>query len=55
MFNKLAKARKMRKPPGTLGLKKFGPGKLWVKKIWGQNISIDFLAEVDHFKIFFVL
>ena len=24
-INKLAKARKMRKPPGTLGLKKFGP------------------------------
>ena len=44
MFNKLAKARK-----------KFGPGKLWVKKVWDQNISIDFLAEVDHFKIFFVL
>ena len=20
--------------PGTLGLKKFGPGKLWVKKVW---------------------
>ena len=29
-INKLAKARKMRKPAGTLGLKKFGPGKLWV-------------------------
>ena len=26
--NKLAKARKMRKPPGTFGLKKFGPGKI---------------------------
>ena len=26
--NKLAKARKMRKPPGMLGLKKFGPGKI---------------------------
>ena len=52
MFNKLAKARKMRKPPGTLGLKKFGPGKLRVKKVWAQDIFIDFLAEVDHFKIF---
>ena len=30
--NKLAKARKMRKPPGTLGLKKFGLGNLWSKK-----------------------
>ena len=30
--NKLAKARKMRKPPGSLGLKKFGPGKILVKK-----------------------
>ena len=29
--NKLAKARKMRKPPGTLSLKKFGLGNLWVK------------------------
>ena len=36
--NKLAKARKMRKPPGTLGLKKFGPGKLRVKKVWGNSI-----------------
>ena len=37
--NKLAKARKMRKPPGTLGLKKFGPGKYWVTKVWVQNIE----------------
>ena len=37
--NKLAKARKMRKPPGTLGLKKFGPGKFWVEEIWAQNIE----------------
>ena len=35
--NKLAKARKMRKPAGTLGLKKFGPGKLWVTKNVGQK------------------
>ena len=32
-INKLAKARKIRKSPGTLGLKKFGTGKLWVKKV----------------------
>ena len=32
----------------TLNLKKFGPGKLWVKKVWAQNILIDFLAELDH-------
>ena len=38
-----------------LGLKKFGPGKLRVKKVWAQDISIDFLAEVDHFKIFCTL
>ena len=31
-INKLAKARKTRKSLGTLGLKKFEPGKLWVKK-----------------------
>ena len=37
--NKLAKAWKMRKPPGTLGLKKFGPGKFWVEQVWAQNIE----------------
>ena len=35
--NKLTKARKMRKPPGTLGLKKFGPGKIWVENVWTQK------------------
>ena len=40
MFNKLAKARKMRKPPGTLGLKKFGPGKIWVENVSTQNTCI---------------
>ena len=34
--NKLAKARKTRKSPGTLSLKKFGPGKLLVGKVWAQ-------------------
>ena len=34
--NKLAKARKTRKSPGTLGLKNFGPGKLWFEK-FGTN------------------
>ena len=34
--NKLAKARKMRKPPGTLSLKKFGLGNLWAEKVWTQ-------------------
>ena len=34
VLNKLAKARKMRKPSGTLSLKKFGLGKLWVEKVW---------------------
>ena len=38
--NKLAKARKMRKPPGTLGLKKFVPGKIWVENVWTQNTCI---------------
>ena len=37
-FNKLAKVRKMRKPPGKLSLKKFGPGKPRVKKVWAKNI-----------------
>ena len=32
--NKLKKAWNTRKSPGTLGLKKFGPGKLWVEKVW---------------------
>ena len=27
----------MRKPPGTLGLKKFGPGKIWVEMVLTQN------------------
>ena len=35
--NKLAKARKMRKPPGKLSLKKFGLGNLWVKKVWNPK------------------
>ena len=29
----------MRKPPGTLGLKKFGLGKFGVEKVWAQNIE----------------
>ena len=37
--NKLAKARKTRKSPGTLSLKKFGPGKLLVGKVWAQFFS----------------
>ena len=36
-MNKLAKARKTHKLPGTLGLKKFWPGKLWVKKVWAKR------------------
>ena len=37
--NKLAKARKTRTSPSTLGLKKFGLGKLWVKKVfWVKNV-----------------
>ena len=47
--NKLAKARKTRKSPGTLGFKKFGPGKLRVQQIWGQNIFINFLAAIGKF------
>ena len=35
--NKLTKARKMRKPPGTLSLKKIGLGNLWVEKVWTPN------------------
>ena len=36
--NKLAKARKMRKP-GTLSLKKFGLGNLWVKKFGSKILA----------------
>ena len=46
--NKLAKALKMRKPPGTLSLKKFGLGNLWVKKVWTQNnciLAVHFLKN----------
>ena len=35
--NELAKARKTRTSPSTLGLKKFGLGKLWVKKFFGSK------------------
>ena len=42
-LNKLAKARETRKSPGSLSLKKFGPGKLWVKKVWAQNIFMDWI------------
>ena len=50
--NKLAKARKTRKSPGTSGLKKFRPVELRVKKVWVQNICIDFLAELNN--VFFL-
>ena len=36
-LNKLAKAWKMRKPPGTLSLKKFGLANLLAEKVWTQN------------------
>ena len=36
--NKLAKARKMRKQPGTVGLKKFWPGKRFGSKMFGPKI-----------------
>ena len=42
VLNKLAKALKTRKSPGTLGLKKLELGKLWVKKVWVQNIFYKF-------------
>ena len=47
--NKLAKARKMRKP-GMLSLKKFGLGNLWVNKVFAGQKSffsgqISFLGE----------
>ena len=40
VYNKLAKARKMHKPPDTLGLKKFEPGKLWVANVSTHNSCI---------------
>ena len=46
-MNKLAKARKMRKPPGTLGLKNFGPGKIWVENVWTQNTCILATEKVE--------
>ena len=45
--NKLAIARKMRKPPGTLGSQKFGPGMIWVKNVSTQNTCI--LAFLHNF------
>ena len=38
-MNKLAKARKMRKPPGTLGSKKFGRVSFASKKFGPQILS----------------
>ena len=42
----------MRKPPGTLGLNKFGPRiiKAAGQKILGPKFFIEFLAELDHYK-----
>ena len=34
------KSRKTRKSPGTLGFKKFGPGKLWVRNDLAQNKNL---------------
>ena len=42
--NKLAKARKTRKSPGSLGLGRFQPG-----KALGQK-GFDFLTKLDGFK-----
>ena len=41
-LNKLAEARKTGKSPDTLGLKKFGMGKLWVKKFGPKVFSLIF-------------
>ena len=43
--NKLAKARKMRRPPGTLGLKKFGPVKFGSKKFGPKIFLLIFLLN----------
>ena len=40
----------MRKPPGTLRLILFWPGKLQVEKVWAQIIFIDFIAELNKSK-----
>ena len=45
-MNMLAIAQKMREPLGTLGLKKFGPGKLWIEKVWAQNILLIFSLTI---------
>ena len=47
-LNKLAEARKTGKLPDTLGLKKFGMGRLWVNKVfWVKNVfgSKTFLGQ----------
>ena len=46
LFNKLAKARKTRKSPHTLGLKKFGLVKLVVEKVWDKIFFSNFLGKV---------
>ena len=53
-MNKLAKARKMRKP-GTLSLKKVGLGNLWVKKSLDPEYlhTCNTLRKIDFWKIDF--
>ena len=48
--NKLAKAWKTRKSPGTLGLKKSGAGQALGQKSLGPKYCYRFLAELDNFK-----
>ena len=47
--NKLAKARKMRKPAGTLGLKKFGPVSFGSKKFGPKILLLIFLLKFYFF------
>ena len=48
--NKLAKTRKTRKSPGTLGLKKFGPGVALAELDYSKKIicCYNFPREVFH-------
>ena len=43
--NKLAKAQKMRRPLDTPSLKKFGPSKLCVEKVWAQKMFSIFFRK----------
>ena len=46
----MKQARKSSEDTQVAGYARFEEKKFGVKKVWAQNIFIDFLAELDNFK-----